>query len=135
MAKTVNQKVVFKNTSPKILYSLYMNAKKHTASTGAVAQIEANEGSMFSAYDGYCTGANLKLVKDSLIVQSWRGSDWDESSPDSTLVLFFEAKGTDAVLHMTHAGLPDEQAESIAGGWHDFYWKPWKKYLLDNAGK
>jgi hypothetical protein len=69
MAKTIVQKVVFKNTAPAAIYDAYMNAKKHTVVTGAAADIKAKEGTSFSAHDGYITGENLKLVKDQLIVQ------------------------------------------------------------------
>ena len=39
MVKTITQKVVFKNTTPQQLYELYMDAKKHTESTGVPANI------------------------------------------------------------------------------------------------
>ena len=133
MAKTIMQKIVFKNTTPKILYNLYMNVAKHQEATGAPAQIEAKEGTSFTAYDKYIAGTNTKLVKDNLIVQSWRGADWDSNSPDSTLILNFEAKGDNVTVHLVQSNLPDEKAESIDKGWHEFYWTPWKKYLKEIA--
>src|SRR5579872_5164520 len=102
MAKTIVQKVVFKNTTPKALYELYMNAKKHSKATGASAQITNKEGAPFSAYDGYITGENLKLVKDQLIVQSWRGKDWNKKDADSTFLIHLEPKGKNVVLHAVH---------------------------------
>ena len=129
MAKTIVQKVIFKNTSPKVLYDLYMDQKKHSIATGAQAKISEKTGSRFSAFDGYATGKNLHLVKDRMIVQTWRADDWQESDPDSVFILHFEKKGNDVVLNMIHANLPDSQAESLGKGWHDYYWKPWKKFL------
>ena len=129
MSKTITQKITFKNTTPAALFNLYMKAAEHTKVTGAKAEITAKEGAKFTAYYDYITGENLKIIKDTLIVQSWRGSDWDEKEADSTFMLFFEPKGENAVLHVLHANLPDEHAESIDKGWHDFYWKPWKKHL------
>ena len=35
MSKTIVQDVVFKNTTPKVLYELYMDGKKHSIATGA----------------------------------------------------------------------------------------------------
>ena len=52
MPKTLVQKVVFKNATVKDLYDLYMDAKKHSLTTGAPAQISAKEGSTYSAHDG-----------------------------------------------------------------------------------
>ncbi len=132
MSKTIRQKVLFKNTSPKALYELYMDSKKHSAATGAPAKISAKEGGDFSAHDGYINGKNLHLAKDQLIVQSWRGADWDKSDQDSVFMIRLEKKGKDTVLHAVHTNVPEKQAEGINKGWHDHYWKPWKKFL---AGK
>jgi activator of HSP90 ATPase len=132
MAKTIVQKVVFKNTTPKDLYDLYMNAKKHSKATAASAKITTKEGAKFSAHDGYITGENLKLVKDQLIVQSWRGADWDKKDQDSTFMIHLEPKGKNVTLHAVHSNVPDNQADGIEKGWHTHYWEPWKQYL---AGK
>lgn len=132
MAKTLVQTVVFKNTTPKDLYDLYMNSKKHSVATGAPANISAREGGSFTAHGPYIMGTNLKLVKDKLIVQSWRGADWDPAATDSTFAIMFEPKGKNVVLHVIHSNIPDKSAESIDKGWYAHYWEPWKKYL---AGK
>ena len=132
MAKTIVQKVVFKNTTAKDLYDLYMNAKKHSIATAAPAQISAKEGTKFSAHGGYITGENIKLVKDQLIVQNWRGADWNKKDPDSIFIIHLEPKGKNVTLHMVHSNVPDKQAEGIEKGWHSHYWEPWKQYL---AGK
>ncbi|MGP8217500.1 MAG: SRPBCC domain-containing protein [Bacteroidia bacterium] len=130
MAKTIMQKVVFKNTSTGTLYSMYLDSKHHAAITGGMpAKISAKEGAKFSAHGGYITGKNLQLIKNRLIVQSWRGSDWVKSDTDSTFILLFEQNGKDAVINMTHANIPDKHADDIKQGWIDYYWKPWKEYL------
>ena len=41
MSKTIVQDVLFKNTTPKDLYEIYMDADKHTIATGAPAEISA----------------------------------------------------------------------------------------------
>ena len=132
MAKTIVQKVVFKNAAPQQLYEMYLDSKKHSASTGANAKITAKEGASYSVSEGYITGKNLKLIKNELIVQSWRAVDWEKSDLDSIFIIRLEAKGKDTVLNVTHANVPDKHAKSIEGGWHTYYWEPWKKYL---AGK
>ena len=132
MSKTIVQKVVFKNTTPKVLYDLYMDAKKHSEATGVPAKISATEGSKFSAHGGYINGKNLQLIKDKLIVQTWRAEDWDKEDLDSTFIISLESKGNDVVLNAIHANVPDSKSEEVSKGWHEYYWKPWKKYL---AGK
>jgi activator of HSP90 ATPase len=132
MPKTIVQQVVFKNTKTKDLYDLYMNAKKHTAATGAPAKITSKEGTRFSAHGNYITGKNLRLVKDQLVVQTWRGSDWKKSDADSIFMIKLEQKGKNAVLHAVHAFVPDIHATHLNKGWHEHYWEPWKQFL---AGK
>ncbi len=102
-------KVVFKNATPKDLYNLYMNEKKHSKATGGPAKITNKEGASFSVHDGYITGENLKIVKNQLIVQSWRGADWDKKDADSTLMIHLEPKGNDVVFHAVHSNVPDNQ--------------------------
>jgi activator of HSP90 ATPase len=133
MAKTIIQKIVFKNTTPKILYDLYMNAKKHSLTTGGPAIISAKEGSKYSVHGGYITGKNLQLIKDKLIVQTWRAQGWDKNDIDSIFIINLEPKGKDVVLHATHANLPDKHSKHIDKGWHDHYWNPWKQHLAGKA--
>ncbi len=129
MAKTILQKVVFKNTTTKAVYDLYMNQKKHSELTGAPASITNKIGASYSVYEDYITGKNLELVKDKLIVQTWRGSDWDKTDGDSILTLTFTQKGKDVTLKMIHANVPTKHIEGIKKGWDDYYWEPWKNYL------
>jgi len=132
MAKTITQKVVFKNTTPKAVYDLYMNPKKHSFISGAPATISATPGSKFSTHGGYISGEHLHSVKDKLIVQNWRAQGWDEKDVDSTFILTLEPKGKDVVLQMVHANVPDKAVASLAKGWNEHYWNPWKQHL---AGK
>jgi activator of HSP90 ATPase len=132
MAKTIEQKVVFKNTTPKALYDLYMKADLHSLISGSPAKITEKEGAPFSAHGGYITGKNLHLIKDELIVQTWRGMDWDKKELDSVFMIKLEKKGKDTVLHAVHALVPDKSVAGVEKGWHGHYWKPWKQHL---AGK
>lgn len=129
---TIIQKEVFKNTTRESLYKLYMNKKLHSLVTDGPVEISDKVGSKFSAFGDYISGKNLMLVKNQLIVQSWRGSDWNKKDPDSLFMLSLEQKGKDAVLNMIHANVPDDKEEDLSKGWKDFYWKPWKQHL---AGK
>ena len=124
MSKTIVQLIIFKNTTPKAVYELYMIAKQHSIATGSPATISAKEGARYSAHGKYISGKNLQLIKDKLIVQSWRTVSWNKNDVDSTLIILLEKKGNDVVLHATHANLPDEHAASINKGWHEHYWKP-----------
>lgn len=88
MSKTITQQVRSKNASAAQLYSMYLDAKHHSAiNGGAKAKIGPEEGAKYTVGDNYITGKNLELVKNRLIVQSWRASDWDKNAIDSTFIL------------------------------------------------
>jgi activator of HSP90 ATPase len=132
MAKTIEQKVVYTNTNSKAVYDLYMNSELHSLIAGGPVTISDKEGTDFSAHGGYITGKNLLLVKDKLIVQTWRAQGWDEMDTDSIFLIRLEQKGNDVELYAVHANLPDKAVETVSKGWHDHYWNPWQQYL---AGK
>jgi activator of HSP90 ATPase len=132
MAKNIVQKVVFRKTKPTAVFDLYMNAKLHSFISGSPVKISSKPGASFTAYNGYITGTSLHTVKDKLIVQLWRGSDWAPGDPDSTFTIVLEPKGKDVVLHAIHSNVPDIHAGHLAKGWYDHYWNPWKQHL---AGK
>ena len=135
MAKTISQKIVFNNTPVKVLFDLYMNEKKHSTITGGPVKISSKIGATFSVYDGYITGKNLHIVKDSIIVQTWRGSDWDKTDGDSIFILKFENKEGDGIVKMIHTNVPKLHVEGIKKGWDEYYWEPWKKYINEISTK
>jgi activator of HSP90 ATPase len=132
MAKHIIQKVTFKNTKPKALFDLYTNAKLHSLIAGSPVKVSTKAGAPMSAWDGYITGNTVTTVKDKLIVQTWRGSDWAPEDVDSLFTIMLEPKGKDTILHAIHAFVPDIHAEHLKKGWHDHYWNIWKQHL---AGK
>lgn len=132
MAKTIVQKVVFKNTNPEKVYDLYMNAKQHSFVAGAPAKISNKVGASFSAHGNYITGKNLFLVKNKLIVQTWRAEGWNKNDQDSIFIIALEKKGNDVVLNAVHANVPDNTEASLKKGWFDHYWNLMKDHL---AGK
>ncbi|HTB30781.1 MAG TPA: SRPBCC domain-containing protein [Bacteroidia bacterium] len=132
MTKTIVQKVVFKNTTPKVLYNLYMDEKKHTMIAGAPCKISAKEGEKYTVHGGYISGKNLQLIKDKLIVQTWRAQTWDKSDVDSTFIIHLEPQGNDVVLQAIHANIPDKHVAGVKKGWTGHYWGPWKQHI---AGK
>src|SRR5258706_13765951 len=102
MSKTITQKIVFKNSKASELYSMFLDSRQHTKLTGNnPSKISAKEGAKFSAHGGYCWGKNLQLVKDKLIVQSWRAAGWKKNNMASTFILSFDQNKNNAVLSMT----------------------------------
>jgi len=129
MAKTIVQSVTFKQ-SPKTLYETYMNAKKHRAAIGSVvkAVVENKVGGRFNAY-GMLRGKFIHLVKNKMIVQTWRARSWKKNDPDSILSITLHKLKKGTRLELVHIHVPDHDYRDIQKGWSTYYWKKWKKYF------
>jgi len=68
-------------------------------------------------------------VPGRLIVQTWKFVDWPKNTPDSILILSFTKKGRKTQIDLKHLNVPQSAKRRIEKGWHDYYWKPWKKYI------
>src|SRR5579872_2345752 len=90
MTPVIHSGSAFPNATPAKLYELFMNSTKHTAATGMPAKISPKVGGKWLAFGGMILGRNLVLVRNKMIVQSWRSSEWKKSDPDSILVVRFE---------------------------------------------
>lgn len=128
MPATIVQSVEF-DATPATLFETYVDARKHAKATGGGAVISRKPGARFTAWDGYIEGVTLAIVKDRLVVQSWRASDWTADDPDSILVLAFSATTKGARVDLVHANVPDRERDALDQGWHDNYWEPWRTYL------
>jgi activator of HSP90 ATPase len=125
--KNIRQSLTIK-ASPHEVFEALMDSRKHAKFTGGKARISRKIGGKLTAYDGYIEGANLDLVSDKKIVQSWRGSDWPEGHySKATFALKKVKDGTH--LTFTQTGVPVQYHEDIKQGWRDFYWAPMKKML------
>jgi activator of HSP90 ATPase len=131
--KTIRQSVTFKATAHE-LYEILMDSKKHAQLTGGdKATINRAERGTFSVWGGYASGVNLTLIPDSLIVQSWRASDWPEGHFSKASFSFKEVKGGTR-LTFRQSGVPEDQYEDINQGWRDYYWEPMKDMVREDKG-
>ena len=128
MNKTVVQSVIFKGISPKKLYETYLDSKKHAAAIGTKAAIEPKVGGSFTAF-GMLKGKFLVLIKDKMIVQTWRSIKFKKADEDSILVLRFEKTKEGGRIDLVHTSIPDYDYADIKKGWPKYYWNPWRKYF------
>ncbi len=127
--KTIKQKAILP-AEPSAVYKALMNAKEHSAFTGAEAKIKDKVGTSFSAYRGYIVGKNLKLVKGKMIIQTWKAgeSNWPEGH-FSQVTFELKKKGNGTEISFTHSDVPTANAKSISNGWKLYYWNPMKEYF------
>lgn len=127
MTPTILQRVRF-SASPKILFNMYMDSKKHSSATGAPAKLSRKVGGAWHAHGGAIGGKNLLIVPGWRVVQAWRATHWKKGELSIVILTFEKARGG-AVVDLVHVGVPHHDQKGVRTGWPKFYWKPWKKYL------
>lgn len=128
--KTLRQTVTF-DASPKEVYELMMDSKKHSGFSHSKVKMSKVAGGKFETYDGYCHGKNLELKEGKKIVQEWHFAEdgWPEDH-FSVVTFKFEKAGKKTKLSFTQSGIPEHKYDSLKSGWVDYYWNPMKQYLL-----
>ncbi len=132
MTKPIVQSVTFKAT-PRQLFELYTESKKHSAATGQRAIVSNRAGGKFTAFEGKIFGRNLVVVPDRMIVQAWRAAHWKENDLDSILTLTFSNAPGGGRIDLVHVGVPQHDHKGVTQGWPNYYWKPWRVYLKQRA--
>ena len=125
--KNIKQIIAFKGT-PHDVYELLMDSKKHGAFTGGKAKVSRKIGGTVTAYDGWVSAKNLKLIPDRLIVQAWRGRDWPKEHYSKAMFLITKTK-SGSKLTFGQTKVPLEKHKHISKGWHQSYWDKMKKAL------
>jgi activator of HSP90 ATPase len=131
MTPVIQQRVRFR-TSPRTLFDLYLDSRRHSLSTGAPANISHKIGGKFKAFAGQLQGKNLLIVPGKQIVQLWRATHWKKADW-SILILTFSAAAGGAQVDLVHIGVPAYDHQGVRKGWPQYYWQPWKKYLHSAA--
>lgn len=116
------------NASPAEIYEAWLDGAKHGAMTGGEASGMNEEGTSYTAWDGYIWGKNVELQPSSKIVQTWRTTEFAESDEDSRLEVHLEAKGSGTEVKLIHTNIPEGQTQ-YEQGWVDHYFTPMKEYF------
>jgi activator of HSP90 ATPase len=130
---TIRHNVLIPLSSPEAVYRAFLSSKKHTEFTGSEAKCSARVGGRFTAWDKYISGKNIKLVKDKMIVQEWKTSEWPEGYEPSTLKISLKKVGKGTRVSMIQSRVPASQVEEYDKGWDESYWEPLKQYFRAKA--
>ena len=128
MKAPIRQSIVL-NASPEELFDTFLDARKHSAVTGAPAKVSRRTGAAFTAFGGELRGRNLLIVPKRMIVQAWRSRHWKASDQDSIVVLRFGKARGGGRIDLVHVNVPAHDHKGVTRGWPKFYWTPWKRYL------
>ena len=125
--RTIRQTVTFK-ASPKEVYDVIMDSKKHRSLSGEKARISRKIGSKFTAWGPHISGINLVLKPGKRIVQAWRTKDW---WPDHYSIAIFDIEKAEggSKLEFTQIGVPPDRYSGLYRGWIETYWNPMKEIL------
>lgn len=130
--KNIKQVVTFK-ASPKEVYELIMDEKKHGKFTGQKAKMSRKVNGKFELMGGYCHGHNIELEEGKMIKQAWHFAEdgWPE---DHFSICTFNFAKVPAGTRMTFTqnGVPEQEVESLKDGWKTYYWEPMKNLLKNN---
>lgn len=125
---TIRQSAMIRST-PDEVYDALMDSGRHSAFTGSPAKMSRAVGGKFTAWEGYISGKNLKLVKGKKIVQEWSTTEWPQGYPPSRLEITLSKSKEGTLLKMFQSRVPAEQRNDYAEGWKNNYWVPLKAYL------
>ncbi|MBV8242776.1 MAG: SRPBCC domain-containing protein [Hyphomicrobiales bacterium] len=125
--KTLQQTVTFK-ASPRQVYDMLMDSKKHGSLSGEPAKISRKIGGKFTAWGSHISGINLVLKPGKKIVQAWRATGW---WPDHYSVAIYDISKIPggSKLKFTQIGIPRNRYSGHYRGWIEAYWTPMKEIL------
>jgi uncharacterized protein YndB with AHSA1/START domain len=116
--------------SPDDVYGAWLDSSAHAEMTGGQrAEIEPRTFGRHMAADGYIEGVILELDAGRRIVQTWRSSEFQKSSPDSRLEVHFGHASGGTRVGIEHEDVPVELADDIEAGWTKYYAEPMRAYF------
>ena len=129
--KTLQQTITFR-ASPKEVYDMLANSKKHQSLSGMPAKISKRVGGKFTAWGSHLTGVNLVLKPGKKIVQAWRATGW---WPDHYSIAIFDISKVPggSKLKFTQIGIPPGRYSGHYRGWIETYWTPMKEIFATGA--
>jgi uncharacterized protein YndB with AHSA1/START domain len=119
--------------APQAIYDAWLSSRGHSAMTGGKAEMSAEVGASYTAWDGYISGVNLSLAPGKRIVQSWRTTQFADTDGDSTITVTLEPVEGGARITLEHSNVPDGQTTYEEGGWQTHYFEPMKEYFAEKS--
>ena len=129
--RTIHHEITF-SAGPQEVFDALTNEQKHTAFSGAPAQIDRKAGGKFTCYGGHLEGSTLELKENERIVQDWRSKDWPSGHYSrATYTLTPLADGRNTLLVFEQTGVPADKFDEINKGWHTHYWLKMAAYFRE----
>jgi len=123
--RTIKQTALIRGATPRDIYATLMDPARHGALSGQPTKVSQSEGGEWSVGQDL-EGAQVKLVKDKRITQTWRANNWPQGVYSKAT--FALAKAPDGTrISFTQTGVPSQFYKEISTGWRTYYWGPLRK--------
>lgn len=106
------------NAEPSDVYAALTNPYTIELWSGYKAEMSTEPGSEFSLWEGDIEGKNLEFIQDRKLVQEWYFGEQTEKS--IVTISIFPDKHNSS-LTVEHINIPDDEYDSIAEGWREYY--------------
>ena len=127
-AKPITQAYIIPAPVAKV-FKAFIDAKTIARWSKDAAVFSKRAGGTFSLWGGSIAGVNKKIVRNKLIVQSWRILDtpWKKAS---TVMFVFFPEGKKTRVALVHSGFPAKERRKLALGWRRYYLGAIQKLLV-----
>lgn len=103
---------------PEEVFTALTNPFQIEIWSGYPAEMKAEEGFVFSLWEGDICGVNLEVKPNRLLVQEWFFGEIAE--PSIVTLKLKKVDGTTRV-ELEHTNIPEEVFEEIVEGWKEYY--------------
>lgn len=103
---------------PEDVFNALINPFQIEIWSGYPAEMKAEEGFVFSLWEGDICGVNLDVKPNRLLVQEWF---FGEIKHPSIVTIKLKKVGGQTRLDLEHTNIPDEAFEEIVEGWKEYY--------------
>ena len=99
---------------PEEVFTALTNPFQIAIWSGYPAEMKAEEGFVFSLWEGDICGVNLEVKPNRLLVQEWFFGETDQRS---IVTIKLKKEGMRTRVELEHTHIPDEVFEEIVEGW------------------
>lgn len=103
---------------PEEVFTALTNPFQIELWSGYPAEMKAEEGFVFSLWEGDICGVNLEVKPNHLLVQEWFFGETDQRS---IVTIKLKKDGPRTRVELEHTNIPDEVFEEIVEGWKEYY--------------
>ncbi|MBL7929984.1 MAG: SRPBCC domain-containing protein [Bacteroidia bacterium] len=96
----------------------------------AQGKLSQESGGVFEWFDGWVKGEVLEVKAPSLLIFTWKPSEWDKNTSFSQVKLEINRHQAGSLVVVNHTGFPNEtELEKHEAGWIDYVFEPLNEYF------